>query len=304
MAVVKILTSLLKEGKNGNGISWSKQNIDDVYDYINNIIDVDGYLPLYSHIEGDNVLSIFEPINIIGKVSICSKSRYFTVEIEDQYATGVNLNEYSIGINAVASVNDGMIVSKFHSAKLTLMRKDQSSFYNKYLNKNIFMFDVESNGLYGKGFAVGAVVVDYNTGKVIHEFGGRVQMDDNILDPWVKEHVIPHVTDLAKYNTIEQLRDDFWQFFTRHKDTCNVWSDIGVPVESNFIRECIEQISPDNVFTGPYPLHEVATFLLANGIDPDINRVEYAGTDITGNAHNPIYDATISAMCIMKAMKS
>ena len=51
----------------------------------------------------------------------------------------------------------------------------------------IFSFDMETNGLWGKGFAIGAVVYD-NTGNEIDSFLAKLP-DSAITDEWVKSNI-------------------------------------------------------------------------------------------------------------------
>jgi hypothetical protein len=48
---------------------------------------------------------------------------------------------------------------------------------------------------------------------------------------------------------------------------------------------------------GPFPLHEVATLLLAAGVDPHIGRQSYAEEMLggqTGTRHEPLWEAYLS----------
>jgi hypothetical protein len=45
-------------------------------------------------------------------------------------------------------------------------------------------------------------------------------------------------------------------------------SFVGVPVEARLFRECIEDDSETRKYQGPYPLHDLATIFLMNGLDP------------------------------------
>lgn len=51
----------------------------------------------------------------------------------------------------------------------------------------LFVFDVESDGLYGDGFAVGAVVFD--DGKEVARFSGIAE-PEKLENDWVKANVL------------------------------------------------------------------------------------------------------------------
>ena len=40
------------------------------------------------------------------------------------------------------------------------------------------------------------------------------------------------------------------------------------PVEASFLLKCVRDDQEDRTWKGPYPLHDVATLLLAAGMDP------------------------------------
>ena len=165
----------------------------------------------------------------------------------------------------------------------------------------IFSFDVESNGLLGQAFAVGAVIVDLH-GTLLHEFIGRCPIEGEVA-AWVKENVLPKLLDVpVKYNSLTSLQNAFWHYLQAHKEKSIIAADFGYPVEAKFLLECQLADLPSRKWHAPYPLHEVGTLLLAAGIDPDINREEYA--EITGLKHNPLHDAYAAALCTLKALRT
>lgn len=69
------------------------------------------------------------------------------------------------------------------------------------------VFDVESNGLHGEGFAVGWVIVD-DEGQVIKS-GYEACEPRGPIDPWVKENVLPSLP-IATQPNVETVRALFW----------------------------------------------------------------------------------------------
>lgn len=162
--------------------------------------------------------------------------------------------------------------------------------------QKLFSFDVETDGLYGDGFAVGAVV--FENGVEVARFSGIAEQE-KVKNEWVKENVLPHLSSLPQFESKKELRDSFWEFWMQHKDGAVCIGDFGSPVESYWFRQCVEDDLDARQWDGPYPLHEVGTLLLAKGIDPDINRIQFSGYE--GVAHNPVDDAIASVLTWIKA---
>ena len=150
--------------------------------------------------------------------------------------------------------------------------------------KNIFIVDAESDGLYGKIFAVGVIVACIDTCAPKEVFSLR--WDTEIESVWVNENVVPKLTEIPSVKTQKELFDRFWNFYKKYADSSIIISDFGVPVESNLFRQCIEG-REDRTFQGPYPLHELGTMMMMKGIDPDLSRENYI---VPSRQHNPLND--------------
>ncbi len=156
-----------------------------------------------------------------------------------------------------------------------------------------FVFDVESVGLHGEGFAVGVVVVD--------EEGKEVLATRLACEPafargdkegalWVQEN-LPNLP--CDYTCPRDVRDSFWSLWWdyRNKGALMV-SDCGWPVEANFLRECIADDPDNRKWEGPYPLHDLCTALLLTGRDP-LGNYERLPSELP--MHDPLADARQSA---------
>lgn len=157
------------------------------------------------------------------------------------------------------------------------------------------VFDVEAVGLHGEAFAVGYVVMDEN--------GNRVEEKQWACDPalargtsegfqWVDEHV-GHL----EYNcsSPDAVRVAFWTAWRRWVNTeegCELWVDCGWPVEARFLMACVEQDHTKREYSGPYPLHEIGTLMVAFEIDPIVS-VERLPDELP--MHTPLTDARQSA---------
>jgi len=168
---------------------------------------------------------------------------------------------------------------------------------------NILSFDVESNGLHGQPFALGAVLLD-SDGQLIDQLELRCPIEGDI-DPWDAEHVIPQLDGMIEHcPTFSDFLEHFWRWFQDHKDGALIFADFGYPVETGLLHMCQRQKLEERAWKGPYPLHDLGTLLLAKGYDPDINRVELA-TQLTSDhsafrQHHPFYDALASGLIAWK----
>lgn len=163
------------------------------------------------------------------------------------------------------------------------------------------MFDVESVGLHGEGFAVGFVVLDPNGVELVagSAYCPTIEADGPPDDrAWVNENVSVNGIEFA---TPAALRDYFWTCWTGFKSEypdLQLWTDCGWPVEANFLSACVADDPVNRKWGGPYPLFDLSTLLLAVGENPTgtFNRQPSEEP-----AHNALNDARQSAR-IMLAM--
>jgi hypothetical protein len=160
------------------------------------------------------------------------------------------------------------------------------------MGKNIFMFDVESDGLYGKGFAVGAVV--YEDGYIIDSF--ELKANTNISSDWVKENVLPHLENMPTCPTCKELRTRFYEFYMKHKDTCYIYSDCNYPVETNFLNDIVQD-NKLRCWDMPFPLMDIAT---SDNINMSRSELYKKETGRTLREHNPLDDAKASLHFLLR----
>lgn len=157
------------------------------------------------------------------------------------------------------------------------------------------VFDVESAGLLGEGFAVGYCIVDDESGATLESDWrsagiASVPCDSGNL-MWLLENLPREVTHPENAMTLEGLREWFVSIVEQHKD-CAPTSDCGVPVESNFLRAC---------GLNPYPLHEVATALLLAGRDP-VGTFDRLPFELP--KHHPMMDSRQSGRILLECIAS
>lgn len=160
--------------------------------------------------------------------------------------------------------------------------------------KNIFVFDVEATSLHGTAFAVGAVVIDKN-GVIIDQFSLLSTKSIPLVNFWVYENVLPTIQNMPTCETDLELRNKFYDFYVKHKETCDIWSDCNWPVETNFLSQIVNDDLQNREFNMPYPLKDVSTI-----IDVNIDRMDFCKKmGITGFLkHNPLDDAKASGIII------
>jgi hypothetical protein len=169
-------------------------------------------------------------------------------------------------------------------------------------NQYFFVFDVESIGLHGEGFAVGGGV--FLNGNAITEFQFSCPRDqakgrDKDRD-WV-DFNIPSI-DIT-HETPAQVRHAFWEEWmtAKHKFPGIVMAgECFWPVEANFVSSCVSD-DETRTWEGPYPFHEVSSFMLAGGMDP-MGRYDRLPHELP--CHTPLADARLSARLLMESFRN
>lgn len=166
---------------------------------------------------------------------------------------------------------------------------------------NLYMvFDVESVGLHGEGFAVGWVVVD-ETGKELEAVREACSPDKAQGDDDGRIWVDDHCSIPADHTSPIGVRSSFWASWLRWKEQGAVLvADCAWPVEARFLVDCVEDDCVARTWEGPYPLHDVATARLCAGFDP-LATVERLPNELP--QHDPLADARQSARLWLEAIK-
>ena len=169
----------------------------------------------------------------------------------------------------------------------------------------LLSFDVESNGLHGESFAVGAVLVGAK-GEVLEEFQARCP-DPEPIDPWVKEHVLPPMKDMAQtHDNARAMRDAFWEWYLPAKAkadyvlACNPY-----PVEARFLIACQNDDLKNRYFEHPFPLLDLGTLYVRAGARSGEQRdalVAEASAGEENLEHHPRFDAWVAARVALKLL--
>ena len=181
---------------------------------------------------------------------------------------------------------------------------------------DIISFDGEAVRLHGMVFAIGAVLLRADGAE--ETFYARC-LPTEPLCPFVVEHVVPALDRKAAaasargglaphhpftHQDARLMRDDFWWWLTERQGGALVVGDCGWPLETGLLSACVRD-DPKRELEGVYPLHEVASLLLAAGMDP---KGSYADHVLSPEAlvahvpHDPVCDARVSALCARMAL--
>lgn len=166
-------------------------------------------------------------------------------------------------------------------------------------NETYFVFDVESVGLHGEGFAVGWVIVSKDG--LTFEQGCAACPPENARGSeadraWIKGNI---PTLLTHYKTPKEIRSEFWFVWTRWKSDALMFADCAWPVEARFLAQCVEDDPDNRTWEGPYPLHDIATVLFCNGVDPLLT-FDRLPNELP--KHDPLNDARQSARILIERL--
>jgi len=169
----------------------------------------------------------------------------------------------------------------------------------------LLSFDIESNGLHGQAFAVGAVVVDA-TGHVWDEFTARCPIIGKV-DPWVVEHVLPPLQSLPETHAdAKALREAFWPWYHSAAAKADyVLATNPYPVEARFLIACQQDDLKNRYFEHPFPLLDLGTLYVQAGARSPQARdrlVDEAAGDAPKLEHHPRWDAWVAARIALKLL--
>ena len=168
-----------------------------------------------------------------------------------------------------------------------------------------FVFDVESVGLHGEGFAVGVAIMDAATGEIeqtaiwcCSPLTAKGYADDY---EWVNKNV--DLSDVMLSRVLpspKEVRKAFWDYWLYWKVNGAVMAaDVAWPVEARFLAACVDDNPVHEKWQGPYPLIDIASVRHAAGFDP-LALEERREDELP--AHNPLADARQSARLLHEAL--
>lgn len=163
------------------------------------------------------------------------------------------------------------------------------------------VFDVESVGLHGEGFAVGGVVLDKQFAQV-EEFAfwcpSSAAQGVGSDRAWVEQNV--KIEGQPTAQNPAQVRAQFWAKWTEWRAK-GAWlaADVSWPVEATFLQACLADSWSRSGVT-IYPLIDVASVRLGKKLDP-LATLPREENELP--VHNPLCDARQSARLLKEALK-
>ena len=191
-------------------------------------------------------------------------------------------------------------------------------------NKKIMSIDAETDGLWGNPFAIAAIVYEKNEpeyfggvnctyedyvkygnsdGSLFGEYYVSQKIilclpDTVVKDEWVKENVLPTLSDVTVTHTnYDKMLRDFATFYLKNKERCEIICHMGHIVEAFLFRE-MHRIGAIGDWDAPYPLFDVSGNLQAAGFDPtsvDLFIKENGLKVSNSTTNNPLYDCEVAA---------
>jgi len=169
----------------------------------------------------------------------------------------------------------------------------------------LLSFDIESNGLHGAAFAVGAVLLG-SDGHVADEFQARCPIVGPV-DPWVTEHVLPSLASLPQtHASAKSMRAAFWPWYRAAAAKADyTLATNPCPVEARFLIACQEDDMKNRYFEHPFPLIDLGTlYVQAGARSPEARDrlVDEVAGDEPKLEHHPRWDALIAARIALKLL--
>ncbi|MDZ7786476.1 MAG: hypothetical protein U5L95_05140 [Candidatus Saccharibacteria bacterium] len=173
-------------------------------------------------------------------------------------------------------------------------------------NTRFLCFDLESNGLHGRAFAAGALIIDKN-GEVHDEFTARVEIEGEV-DEWVKDNVLPQITDMQiTHGSYKAMCDSFWRWFVPAQEKSDyVLVSNGYPVEYRFLMDCQQADPKQRYWEHPFPVIDLSSLLLPLGELKELsksNLLKKIERRIDVKQHHPLNDAEVTGLMAFEALR-
>lgn len=158
------------------------------------------------------------------------------------------------------------------------------------MSKIKVFFDTEFTGLYQATslISIGMVADD---GRTLYAELDNYEPGQGYITDWIKENVIANLTG-ENVVSREVLAKQVTEFLAPY-ESVEIWSDC---LAYDWVLFC--QIFggafsiPKNIYYIPF---DICTLMKIKGVDPDINREEFA--NMTGIKHNALHDAKVIKKC-------
>lgn len=163
------------------------------------------------------------------------------------------------------------------------------------------VIDVESDGLFGPGFAVGYVVTDERGSDWLDQ--GLLLANWRCRTKWVQENVLPALKGVeTTHQWMTRMRTDFWDVWTTWRQRGAIMAaDVPFPVEARFLTECVHDQEFYRTEQSPYPLLDIDS--LRRGVGIVIPDLPEPRLESELPIHNPLADARQSARLLVEALQ-
>lgn len=165
---------------------------------------------------------------------------------------------------------------------------------SEHTTKLFFVFDVESVGLHGEGYAYGFVVVNQDGTELD---AGRCSCDPNNAwgdasgRHWIAQNCPELFVSEPDPSSVRRRFADEWSEWSKYGAI--MVADCPWPVEARFLTECVRE----HGMSGPYPLIDVGSVVLAKGGNP-IATFDRKDNELP--KHDPLADARQSARILIE----
>ncbi|MDR1980365.1 MAG: hypothetical protein LBQ39_01935 [Tannerellaceae bacterium] len=170
-----------------------------------------------------------------------------------------------------------------------------------WTRKCLMSIDAETDGLWGKPFAIAAIVYD-TRGVEVEKIALRMP-DESVSNSWVRKNVLPTLSGMCvNCESYENLISNFAAFYLSNKSNCEVICHMEYIVEAFLFRE-MHRMGFIGDWDAPYPLFDISGNLQSAGEDPTSvdGYAKKHGLEISdyGSTHNPLYDCEVAAKCYL-----
>ena len=165
------------------------------------------------------------------------------------------------------------------------------------MTTKIISIDAETNGLWGKPFAIAAIV--YQEGIEIERVSFRCPIKGEINE-WVEQNVLPQMVEIPlTHKTLEEMYQAFAAWYMASKKDASILWHMGHVVEANIFRDLVS-LKMIGEWDAPYTPIEVSMLLYAAGeaadsVDSYLQKYSIEKPTLIGGTHNPLYDAEVAA---------
>lgn len=169
-------------------------------------------------------------------------------------------------------------------------------------NKIIFSFDAETNGLWGKAFAV-AVIVYTPEGEEVERLSLRCPIEGGEVSPWVAENVLPQMEAIeVTHGSYSEMLKAFSEFWLKYKDVAVALVHMGHIVEAALIRDAHEMGYLGD-WDAPYLWNDLCVIPeVGDSVDAYAKAHGIEVSDYAGGTHNPLYDSEVTAKVYFHVM--